>query len=175
MKKNLALYILLIFLIVVNGFFLMNYLGKPVHKKTKGKQENFIVRELKFDDTQKQKFEALEIEHHRRMRQILDGEKEVKDELFSRFSDDTINESVVDSLTNQLGKITKNKELELFHHFNAIHGLCNDNQREQFSRLLKGALHRNSNGAPPPDRRREGNRPPPPRGNDGHEPPPRHN
>jgi hypothetical protein len=166
MKKNTALYILLVFLIVINGFFLINYLGKPSHKIPKGNQDNFIVKELKFDDAQKKKFEALEEKHFKRIESIIEDEKMLKDELFDMVLNDTINASEIDSITNQIGVIITSRELETFNHFRAIQDLCNEKQKDQFKQILRHALRgkRNNGQAPPrPDRRREGDGPPPKR------------
>ena len=59
MKKNTILYILLAFLIIANGFFLVNYLGrsrKPDGQKGPG---DFIVKELNFDASQMERFHLL--------------------------------------------------------------------------------------------------------------------
>ena len=64
MKKNLILYILLVFLVVVNGFFLYNYLTPTVSetndlgkRKGNGSPAAFIVKALEFDEEQMKQFE----------------------------------------------------------------------------------------------------------------------
>nr|WP_321233177.1 hypothetical protein [uncultured Psychroserpens sp.] len=160
MKKNIPLYILLVFLIIVNAFFLFNYLGKSNHKGKRGNQNNFIVRELKFDDTQKQKLKDLEASHHKRIRTILEGSKELKGELFDKISMESISESEIDSIASLIGDIEKDKELETFYHFRAIQNICNDEQKEAFERIVKKALHRKGRNGSPHGKRRDGDRPP---------------
>lgn len=164
MKKNIPLYILLVFLIIVNGFFLINYLGKSDHKRPKGEQENFIVRELKFDAGQKEKFEELDIAHHKRMKHISESERKLKGGLFGSVSNETITASQIDSIVSQIGDLAKEKELEIFQHFSAVRNLCDNKQKDKFEQILRRALHgkrHDGPGAPPPDRRRDGNGPPP--------------
>jgi len=164
MKKNVPLYILLIFLIIVNVFFLFNYLGKPDHDRPGGKQDGFIVRELKFDDVQKQKFEVLKTEHFVTIEEFLDDEKKLKDDLFDRISNETISKTQIDSITSRIGKIVKARELETFYHFRAIQNICDDEQKEKLARIVKQAIGRKGPNNPnqsPPDRRRKGEGPPP--------------
>ncbi|WCO00653.1 Spy/CpxP family protein refolding chaperone [Psychroserpens ponticola] len=164
MKKNKLLYILLVFLVVVNGFFLFNYLGKPNFKRPSGKQDGFIARELNFDEIQKQKFEALKAAHFKRIEVVLDEERKLKDDLFDRISNETINTFQIDSITNQIGKLAKLKDLETFNHFRDIQNICNESQKNQFEQILRHALHgKGKNGqGPPSNRGREGDMPPPP-------------
>ena len=153
MKKNTLLYILLGFLIIVNGFFLFNHLSKPNFEKPRGNHENFIVRELKFDDDQKQKFEKLKSEHFKRIEKIFDEERQLKDDLFDRISNENINTVQVDSITNLIGELASAKEQETFNHFRDIQNICNDNQKDKFKRIIRQALHgkkRNGRGAPQP-------------------------
>ncbi|MGB1211344.1 MAG: hypothetical protein ACPG41_07955 [Lacinutrix venerupis] len=59
MKKNTVLYVLLIVLIIMNGFFLFNYLGRPQHKGVK-ESSAFIVKELNFNASQLKKLQHLQ-------------------------------------------------------------------------------------------------------------------
>lgn len=164
MKKNLLLYILLFFLIGVNGFFLYNYIGKPNNVIRDGKQEDFVVKELEFNTLQKQKYEQLEAEHRKKMRLVLNELQELKDVLFDKVSNKNINE--IDSLATRIGKIEKEKELETFYHLRAIENICDEKQKEKFILIIKEALHRSTRGAkgPPSNNRgrEDGRRPPPP-------------
>lgn len=175
MKKNLLLYILLFFLIIVNGFFLYNYIGKSNTYKEKGRQDpmGFIIKKLKFDDVQLEKMELINEEHHHTMMLINDSARELKGELFNKLSDATIDKKVVDSITSLIGQKEKEKEAEAFYHFKSIQELCNDKQKEKFNKILIDALrkgdHRNqkplgldgANGHRPPPREPDGHRPPP--------------
>ena len=88
MKKNLILYILLVFLIVVNGFFLFNYMGNSNKNKQKGPKGpgNFIVKELGFNEDQLKQFREKSRGHHQAMMDLSDNIKNLKDELFDRLS-----------------------------------------------------------------------------------------
>ncbi|MBT3587140.1 MAG: hypothetical protein HN507_00670, partial [Flavobacteriaceae bacterium] len=59
MTKNTILYVLLTFLIIANGFFLYDYLGKPDRNGPRNNPEQFIVKELNFNTNQMQEFKGL--------------------------------------------------------------------------------------------------------------------
>lgn len=138
MKKNLLLYILLAFLIGVNGFFLFNYLGKPGIKGSRG-PENFIVKELKFDESQLDKFKTIGNKHHKKMRIISDEIGELKDALFNKISDTSLNNQEIDSIITLIGRKERDKETEVFYHLRAIQELCNDEQKKRFNDIVKNA------------------------------------
>lgn len=155
MKKNLLLYILLIFLIIVNGFFLFNYIGKPHLKGPIGPKgpSNFIVKQLNFNDTQFDKFSELSNSHKKRMRTISDDLKELKEGLFDNISNMSISESKIDSIATLIGRNEKAKDLEIFNHFRKIQSICNEKQKMQFNEIMKDALHHNKKDRPRPPRK----------------------
>ena len=176
MKKNIVLYVLLVFLIIVNVFFLFNYMGngndeRPNERQGRG---HFITKELGFTDVQLVQFRDLSEEHHEHMMQLSDDIKELKDELFEGLTDTSINEVAIDSITTLLGEKLKAKELEVFYHFKKLQAICNTQQKEKFQSILTDALRQGDRGnRPPPSNGEEGHRPPPPNGEEGRRPPPR--
>lgn len=177
MKKNTILYILLFFLIIVNGFFLYNYLGNGDVVK-EGRRENpmnFIVKQLNFDDAQMELMEALNKKHHNRMMHINERTRNLKDALFSKISDDAVAGKYVDSITRLIGQKEAELDREAFGHFRKIEEICTDKQKEKFKSIIEEAIgkgERKRNG--PPQEKGEGRRSPPP--NDGGRmgPPPNH-
>ncbi|MBC3847154.1 hypothetical protein H8K90_12230 [Winogradskyella echinorum] len=164
MKKNTFLYILLVFLIVVNGFFLINYIGKNNDSRPEESQreKDFIVRELGFNDTQLERFYVKSAGHHPTMMRLSNDIKELKDKLFNKLSDDEINESTIDSITALICDKETEKEKEIFYHFKMIRDIANDKQKEKFNSILMDALRRGDRGnRPRPPMRGEGHRPPP--------------
>ncbi|WP_117881308.1 hypothetical protein [Aureibaculum luteum] len=151
MKKNLLLYILLAFLIVVNGFFLFNYLGRPGAKGPKG-PDDFIVKQLKFDQSQMDQFKTISNAHRKKMNTISDDIKKQKDVLFSKISKDSLNKQEIDSVTTIIGMKQYLLETEVFYNLRAIHELCNDEQKKRFNDIIKNARHggSNPNQMPPP-------------------------
>jgi protein CpxP len=164
MKKNLVLYVLLVFLIAVNSFFLFNYIGKNSNNGQKGTKGpgNFIVKELGFNEAQTEQFREKSQGHHEAMMNMSDDIKGLKDELFGNLSNDSVKDSTIDSITSLIGEKQKVKEVEAFYHFKMIREICNDKQKEKFKNIIKDGLHRGGLG---------GQMLPPPEGAERHRPP----
>ena len=138
MKKNTILYILIIVLLVANGFFLFNYLGRPQHKGPK-ESGDFIAKELNLSEAQMQQFNSLEAQHHNTMKTIGDDIKNVKDALFEKITAPQINETNIDSLIASITNKEQLVEKEMFNRLRGIYELCNEEQKERFSNILKDA------------------------------------
>lgn len=166
MKKNVLLYILLAFLIVVNGFFLYNYMGIGNKEKQNGPQKpgDFIVKELGFNKSQLEQFRTLNKTHHQKMRHLSDDVRKLKEGLFDELSETTINNKLIDSITSLIGEKEKEKEAEIFYHFYSIQKICNAKQKEKFNNIIIDALHkgRGEEQRPPHERGGEHRPPPPP-------------
>ncbi|WP_203255755.1 Spy/CpxP family protein refolding chaperone [Hyunsoonleella ulvae] len=160
MKRNLPLYILLVFLIIVNVFFLNNYLGsnnkeqQVIEHKPPG---DFLMKELGFDDMQKEAFRALTHKHRQKMRGISDEIRVLKDELFGSISDTLSGSKKVESIASLIGDMETLKDLEVFRHFKEVQKLCDAEQKKKFSKIIQDALKPGfRNHRPPP----HGGRPP---------------
>jgi hypothetical protein len=129
----------------MNGFFLINYLGKPDHKGPK-ESGNFIAKELKFNAEQLKQFEALETAHHNNMKAIGEGTKTFKDELFQKITDTEINQELIDSLIISISEKERLKEKELFKRLRGIYELCDAKQKEHFSEIIKKARRFDNQG-----------------------------
>ncbi|MFD2727279.1 Spy/CpxP family protein refolding chaperone [Hyunsoonleella rubra] len=175
MKKNLPLYILLLFLIVVNGFFLYNYLGSGENENEQEERRPpgaFLMKELDFDEGQKEAFRALTREHRQKMRGISDDIRELKDLFFSGLSDEAVSINR-DSVASLIGDLEARKDMETYLHFKQVQELCDDNQKAKFSKIIKDALHKGAmRQGPPRNGRPNGDRPPLPEHRDGNRPPP---
>ena len=162
MKKNVVLYVLIAFLICVNGFYLYKDLKKPNAKGHPNNPVEFIVKELNFNDAQLKQFQEMRIDHQKRMMKMDKDERQLKESLFGKISSETIDQREVDSIATLIGENRKSKDLEIFNHFRTIEELCNDKQKQKFKRIIMDALHK---GPPPGNRRGPGNQNqgPPPR------------
>lgn len=174
MKKNTILYILLIFLIVVNGFFLFNYMGKGNGKNQLEPQrdKDFIVKELGFNKTQLAQFRENSVGHHETIMRLNDEVKILKDELFSNLTDNSISDVAIDSISDLVCEKEKELDKEVFSHFKMIQELSNDKQKEKFKIIIMDALRQGDQGNRPPPPNEEGHRSPPSEEKVGHRPPP---
>ena len=144
MTKNKILYVLLAFLIIANGFFLYDYLGKPDRNGLRNNSQQFIVKELNFNADQMQEFKEIGKDHRERMMKLDQEDKKLKDQLFSKISEKNVIPLEIERITSLIGENRKNKDLEVFNHFRAIQKICNDLQKQKFKKFVMDALHKNS-------------------------------
>ncbi|WP_299325961.1 hypothetical protein [uncultured Maribacter sp.] len=150
MKKNLLLYILLGFLVLMNAFFLFKHFSSTdINGPRRPPQGNFIAKQLEFDATQKQKFEKLDKEHREDIKMLLADIRELKDSLFDKLSDETVKSAEIDSIAALIANKEKVKALETFRFFKTVAELCDDNQKDRLRSIIKEALRRQG---PPPGR-----------------------
>ncbi|MCB4798732.1 hypothetical protein [Neotamlana laminarinivorans] len=172
MKNNSILYVLLFFLIIVNGFFIFNYLSGdklPEFIEPKSPQQ-FIGERLGFNDAQKAKLAKLEESHHKELRKIGDDTKFLKDKLFNKLSDKTISQTEIDSITKIIGENEAISSKKIFYYFKEIEAICNsEEQRKVFRNIIQDAIGKPKLRGMPPNAHR-----PPPNGREGRMPPPEH-
>ncbi|WP_136466429.1 hypothetical protein [Flagellimonas onchidii] len=150
MKKNLLLTILLVFLMVMNGVLLFLVLNKP--DKRKGPPRMFISGQLGFDKGQQSEFLEIDRIHHLKMREISNRSRDLKEYLFSRIGDTNFTEQKLDSITNLIGRLSADKENEVFSYFKRIESICNKDQKIKLGIIVQQALKRGPkpHGPPPP-------------------------
>jgi len=164
MKKNTPLYILLVVLLLVNGFFLFKHFGdKPDYrgKEYKG-SKNFIVRQLDFNESQLQQYQVLKSSHRKAMNGYDDDIRILKDKFYSNLSDENIKTLVIDSIATLISEKEKLKDIAVFNHFSDVRRICNEDQKERFSSIIKNAIYkRGRKGSDSMRRKGQG----PPKGN----------
>lgn len=150
MKKNLLLFILLIFLVLMNGTLLFLFFSKPHGRPAP--PHVFIVKELGFTPVQMQQYDSLQEEFESVMRPLREKTRTTKDALFNSISKEKDPEKAIDSLTSLIGTLAKKEDLQVANHFRAIYELCDEHQKRQFRSILKDALRGPGKGdrRPPP-------------------------
>lgn len=140
MKKNTLLYILLIVLVVMNGFFMFKIFGdKHPPDPNPGM---FIAKELHFDEKQMNDFSKLNDVHHDAMRKTSRELKELKEALFNQLEAAEVNTAEVNDLTRRIGEKERQKDLKTFYHLKEVQKICTDEQRLRFNSIIQEALHR---------------------------------
>lgn len=143
MKKNTILYVLIIILVIANGFFLYNYLGHDSKKRDRQKDRtSFIIKKLGFEGEQVDRYKNFKELHREKMRLMSDDIRLLKDDLFSKLADAEISESYIDSITSLIAEKEKAKDKEVFAYFKKVRDMCRDDQKDKFDKLLKDALNR---------------------------------
>lgn len=177
MRHKAFLYILLFFLVIMNCFFLYNYLGDDKEKQIRDirNPDEFLIKELKFNTSQKEQFHVLKQEHHHRIRRLSDDIKFLKDQLFKNLEKE-VDSLQIDRITMQIAEKVRLRDLETFYHFKEVQELCDDEQKKKFNRIIQDALQKGHRHQRPPHHRNTEEPPPPmhmrPEGVGGHRPPP---
>jgi hypothetical protein len=140
MKKNILLYILIAFLVVMNGFFMFKIFGDS-HPPDRN-PGMFIAKELRFNDAQMNDFTKMNETHHEAMREISREVKELKDALFNQLSATEVNTAKVNDITRRIGEKMRQKDLKTFYHFKEVQKICNNEQRTRFNTIVQEALKR---------------------------------
>ncbi len=144
MKKNKLLYILLAFLVLMNGFFLFQHFKSIRQDRSVGdRHSHFIAKQLNFDAEQLQEFKAMDKAHRSKIHSLVDNIRVSKETLFNKLYTDTVDDSELEAITDQIAKNEKAKDLETFRFFKALGEMCNEDQKKRFKSIVEDALHRN--------------------------------
>ena len=148
MKKNLPIYILLLVLIIMNGFFLFNFLNRPDNPGPERRQGpgDFVAKELQFNTEQMNQYHEFTKNHDHEMRRISEDIRQLKGALFSGISSE--NRKFVDSITSAIGKLEAQRDANVFYHFKEVQSICNQEQKQRFSKIIKDALHKRGRKRP---------------------------
>lgn len=145
MKKQTVLYILLIFLIISNGFFLVRYLGKSGNKSHR--PESFLAKKLDFDEKQMEEFNSIKTLHFDKVKSISKEIVKLKGVMYSKLSDKDVSMSYLDSIVDLIAVEEKKKDLEMFKHFQNVRTICNDEQKEKLTKFINDAIKRHGRGS----------------------------
>jgi len=170
--KSKLLFILLIFLILLNGFLIFMLIKKPHENQQEFRQRNFLPEQLEFSETQTKQFKELDKTHRNFMMSLEKRIMTQRDVLFNSFQQEDFN---IDSLTNKIGLLEAKRESEVFNFFKKVRTICTEEQAVKVDQLIKKAIRGASGQGPQQDGQRmppprDGNMPPP---NQGTPPPPR--
>ena len=149
--KTKLFYFLLAILIITNIALLFMLIKKPHQQKKDG--GNFLVKELQFDENQRERFRFFDGQHRETIMSFDEEIRTSKDILFNSFADSSFSS---DSISKRIGTLEGEKEQEIFTFFKHVRNICTEEQVLKFDKLIKKALHKKG-GKPPKD----GMRPPP--------------
>jgi Spy/CpxP family protein refolding chaperone len=159
MNRSRFWLIIVVLLLLVNTVVLaMIWLKKPEGPAHGESAKDFLIKELKLSDAQQAKFDALRQDHQKKIKEIMDGMKGLKDELAEKISAAQTDTSALDSLTRQIGEKEIQRDLATFYHFRTFRTILTKEQQDKFDKILKQVLRmmagpqRPPQGPPPSDR-----------------------
>jgi len=110
----------------------------------------YISRELKFDQKQKDAYALLRDEHHNGAEKLQDSIKAAKDELFTMLQRPNTTEDAVAAQSNKAAALTSELDVFTFHHFQKVRALCNADQQKRFDEIIQEAIHSMAQPQGPP-------------------------
>ncbi len=170
--KIKSLYILVGVLVLINtatlGFmwYTKARTEQDVRPPRPESRNSFLVDELGLTGEQLNRFDTLKKKHHKEVLKITQQTKELKDGLFECIK--TGDDAKAKEFAGRLAENNKAMELLTYEHFKEVRGICNEEQKVKFDRILielvRGLEAQSPpplNAPPPEDRRLPGDRPPP--------------
>jgi len=146
--KNKDRYILIavIVLIVLNIFswgllWINDSLQKreassPKNEAAFSRTNNFLTQKLKFSDSQVAEFRKMQKQHFTKMHKFEQQYKLLRDEYVALAVSPGYNSLAADSLFHEMGRINSLIQKANWSHFRAIYELCNENQKQEFRKLI---------------------------------------
>lgn len=160
-RSKLWLTIVVILLLVNTAALAMLWMKKAKPPIIRGGAKDFIISELKLTPDQQGKFDELREDHQKQTREIVEGMKDLKDELAEKISAAQTDTAALDALTKQISEKDRQRDLATFYHFRAFRAILTPSQEEKFDKILKQVLRMMTGPQRPPG-------PPPPGAGDPH-------
>ena len=102
---------------------------------------HFLVHELRLTEAQRQQFDALFDEHQKKMEAVKNRGRELHDLLFDELSKTSSN-TTRDSIIQLIAQNRITGEQLLFDHLAKVRVMCDEKQKRDFDRIIKGAMAR---------------------------------
>lgn len=99
---------------------------------------HMIARQLDLTPEQLQKFDSLNVQHRRKIRDKTIAIREMRSSML-----DYVDKGVEDSvqlLAAEIGKMHEELELMNYQHFQNVFEICNETQKEKFLDIVEGAI-----------------------------------
>jgi hypothetical protein len=140
MKKQTILYLILIVLFLSNAFFIYHHLGRHGNKEHRTRFS--MAEELKFNESQQKAYDSIRTLHFDKMRLYSRKITELKEQLYKDNSDGGVTDMQLDSITSLIANEEKNKDLEMYAHFKSVRNICDAQQKEKLTTIIKDAINR---------------------------------
>jgi len=144
--------------------------GRPAGPGGDGPR-NEVIERLKLTDDQVKKYDVMIKDHQSKMQELNKASRELKKQLFSNVDEKGGTPKTADSLSAAIGTVQKDIELVTYNHFAQLKGICTEQQKQEFDKIIMEVTRNMNNGrrgprpgpdGPPPGR--DGDAPPPPDG-----------
>jgi len=127
-----------ILLIINIGLVVLFVLG-PKPPRPESGIKNEISRELGFTEEQKAAFEQMAMSHREAIRKLDQQERQLVGSFFNQLSQPQPNEPN-EELLQEIMQLEKDKIMITYNHFEELKGLCSEEQRVRFDRVIQRIL-----------------------------------
>lgn len=140
MKKQTILYLILIVLFLSNAFFIHHHLGRHGNKEHRTRFS--MAKELKFNEVQQKAYDSIRSLHFDKMRLYSRKITKLKEQLYKDNSENGVTDMQLDSITSLIANEEKNKDLEMYAYFRSVRNICDAQQKEKLTAIIKDAINR---------------------------------
>lgn len=112
--------------------------------------KEFLIRELKFDEKQKQNYTVLVEEHKSEMKRLKDKIRKEKEDLWESLSGNNDDPVEAERLASEIGTDQKEIEIITYRHFQKVKELCTEDQKKKFDEVINKVMKMMGPGPQPP-------------------------
>lgn len=134
MNKNTFFIVVIVGLLISNGFLLFFMTQKGPHRGPKHSPKEIVSKRLNFDEKQIADYEVLIKEHSRSAAELMSQVQGARETLYGQISE-TNNADVINKRLEPIAVNLTELEKLNFSHFQDIKALCKPDQLERFEEL----------------------------------------
>jgi hypothetical protein len=126
------------------------WIKKPNHVDGPGRDNGnrekrmgqFLVDQMKFDDTQAAAYWKLRDSMIASQRQVVDSMRNAKKSFFDLLNQPGATDSALIARSNEIAELQKRLDLATFRHFKNVRAICRPDQLEKFDTVIKEIVNR---------------------------------
>lgn len=151
MEKVKFYKIVIVVLIVINLATLSSiWFLKPNHHRSlpHDRGMSFLANELGVNGSDKQKLDAMELNHHSEKRELLEKNKQLREKLFGLLKHNDGDSIKVNKYVDSILLNQRHIELMTYYHFRDVKSMCSPEQQIKLEEIIKEAI-KMAGGKPP--------------------------
>ena len=133
MNRN-TFYVIIILGLLISNVLLISFFFFNKHDENSGPRK-IIIERLHFDQSQLTQYDRLISDHRRNIAEQEHHEIDLKTRYYVLLNQSNTSK-IADSLVQEIGKVSMNKEKINFNHFQDIKKICHPNQVQDFNNLI---------------------------------------
>jgi Spy/CpxP family protein refolding chaperone len=142
LNNKVLLFIVAILLLAnIAMLFYFLWIREPARKNFRGDRQKspmteFLQTEIGFNTGQMAAFEKIRQQHRQKMRPLFEDIKTAKVQFYGFLTNPVINDSTLNQSAKLIGEKQKLLDLQTFHNFKEIRGLCTPEQQPKYDSLI---------------------------------------